>query len=45
MLVFILAISVLALGMSMQFDVASNAAQLYDLRLNSNHAASFGADG
>jgi len=45
MLVFILTVSVLALGMMMQFDAASNAAQVYELRLDPNHAGSFGADG
>jgi hypothetical protein len=45
MVVFILAVSVLALGTTIQFDTASNAAQLYDLRLDPNHAARFGADG
>lgn len=45
MLVFILAVSVLSLGIMLQFDAASNAAQLYDLRLDPNHAGSFGADG
>jgi len=29
----------------MQFDAASNAAQVYELRLDPNHAGSFGADG